>query len=88
MHGKSLAPDERKAAIRRVESELSLLYSDRLKLNRQKTDRDLSLRRLRTEFRRIQVEIERAEAQAKKDEVELRILEENIRLTKKRLVVL
>ncbi|MGB2791820.1 MAG: hypothetical protein IPJ67_02630 [Candidatus Moraniibacteriota bacterium] len=86
IHGKALSPDERKAAIRRVESDLSLFYSDRLKLNRQKTDRDLALRKLRTELRRIQVEIERAEIQAKKDEVELRTLEENIRLAKKRLV--
>ncbi len=88
LHGKTLSPDERKAAIRRVESDLSLLYSDRLKLNRQKTDRDLALRKLRTELRRVQVEIERAEAEEKKDERELRTLEENIRLAKKRLVVL
>ena len=87
-HGKTLSPDERKAAIRRVESDLSILYSERLKLNRQKSDRDMALRKLRTELRRIQIEIERAEAQAKKDEVELRTLEENIRLAKKRLITL
>lgn len=88
MHGKTLSPNERKAAIRRVESDLSLLYSDRLKLERQKTDRDLALRKLQTELRRIQVEIERAEAQGKKDDAELRTIEESIRLAKKRLVVL
>ncbi len=86
IHGKTLSSNERKATIRRVESDLSLLYSARLKLNRQKTDRDLALRKLRMELRRIQVEIEHAEIQAKKDEVELRTIEENIRLAKKRLV--
>jgi hypothetical protein len=87
-HGKTLSLAERKVAIHRVESDLSLLYSERLKFNRQKTDRDLELRKLRGELRRIEVEIERAEAQAKKDDVELRTIEENIRLAKKRLVIL
>jgi len=86
--GKTPSFDERKAAIRRVESDLSILYSDRLKLNRQKSDRDLALRKLRTELRRVQIEIERAEAGAKKDDVDFRTIEENIRLAKKRLVTL
>lgn len=88
VHGKTLSPSERKAAIRRVESDLSILYSERLKLERRKTDRDLALRKLRTELRRVQVDIERAEAEEKKDERELRSIEESIRLAKKRLVVL
>ena len=88
VHGKTSSPEERKAAIRRVESDLSLLYSDRLKLNRQKTDRELSLRKLQSELRRIQVEMERTEIQEKKDDADLRALEENIRLAKKRLALL
>lgn len=87
-HGKILSLAERKAAIRRVETELSILSSERLKLNRQKTDRDLELRKARDQRRRLDVEIENLEKQAKKDEVNLRDVEENIRLAKKRLVVL
>jgi hypothetical protein len=87
-HGKTPSPVERKAAIRRVESDLSILYSERLKLGRQKTDRDLELRKLREQLRRIQVDIEKSTVQAKKDDSELRTIEENIRLAKKRLVIL
>lgn len=87
-HGKTLSDTERKAAIRRVESDLSMLFSDRLKLMRRKTDCDLALRKLKDERRRLDIEMENLESQAKKDETELRTVEENIRLAKKRLVTL
>lgn len=87
-HGKTLLYAERKAAIHRVETDLSILSSERLKLARQKTDRDLELRKVRDQRRRLDVEIENLEKQAKKDEVNLRDVEENIRLAKKRLVTL
>lgn len=87
-HGKTLSDTERKALIRRIESELSILYSERMKLNRRKTDRDLELRKLRSEVRRVEVEIENLEKESKKHDVELRAIEENIRLSKKRLVML
>ncbi len=87
-HGKTPSDAERKAKVRRIESDLSILSSDRLKLVRRKTDRDLELRKLKEQRRRLDVEIETAEAQAKKDDVELRTVEENIRLAKKRLSTL
>lgn len=87
-HGKTLSDAERKALVRRVESELSILYSERLKLNRRKTDRDLELRKLRSELRRVEVEIENLEKESKKHDTELRTVEENIRLSKKRLITL
>jgi len=87
-HGKTLSDAERKVKVRRIESDLSILSSDRLKLVRRKTDRDLELRKLKEQRRRLDVEIETAEAQAKKDDVELRTVEENIRLAKKRLSTL
>ncbi len=87
-HGKTLSDAERKAAVRRVESDLSILYSDRLKLARQKTDRDLELRKLKEGRRRLDVEIENFEKQAKKDEADFRTVEEDIRLAKKRLVTM
>jgi hypothetical protein len=87
-HGKTLSDVERRAAIRRVESDLSILYSDRLKLTRRKTDRDLALRKLKDQRRRLDIEIENIEKEVKKDEVESRTVEEDIRLAKKRLVTL
>ena len=87
-HGKTLSDAERKAAIRRVESDLSILFSDRLKLARQKTDRDLALRKLKDQRRSLDIEIEDLEKQAKKDEADLRTIEEDIRLAKKRLVTM
>ncbi len=87
-HGKTLSDAERKVAIHRVESDLSILFSDRLKLNRRKTDQDLALRKLKDQRRRLDIEIEDLEKNVKKDEVELRTVEEDIRLAKKRLVML
>lgn len=87
-HGKVRSDAERKAAIRRAESELSLLSSDRLKVERRTSDRNLLLRKSREDLRRIQGDIERLEREAKKDETELRTIEENIRFAKKRLVTL
>lgn len=88
LHGKSLSEDERRRAIHRIESDLSLLYSDRLKLVRQKSERDLGLRKLRDQFRKIQMEIEEDELKAKKEASALQTLEEDIRFTKKRLTAL
>ncbi len=87
-HGKTLSDAERKAAIRRVESDLSILYSDRLKITRRKTDRDLALRKLKNERRRLDIEIENLEKEAAKDESNSHIVEEDIRLAKKRLVTM
>lgn len=87
-HGKTLSDAERRAAIRRVESDISILYSDRLKFTRRKTDRDLALRKLKDQRRRLDIEIENIEKEVKKDEVESRMVEEDIRLAKKRLVTL
>ena len=87
-HGKVLTDAERKAMIRRIESDLAILQGDRLKLGRKKDDRDLALRKLRVELRRIQMEIEQFERETKKDEADIHSLEEEIRLTKKRLVSL
>ncbi|QQS21293.1 MAG: hypothetical protein IPL87_02110 [Candidatus Moraniibacteriota bacterium] len=65
-HGKVRSDAERKAAIRRAESELSLLSSDRLKVERRTSDRNLLLRKSREDLRRIQGDIERLEREAKK----------------------
>lgn len=87
-HGKTLSDAERKAAIHRVESDLSIFYSDRLKIARRKTDRDLELRKLKDQRRRLDVEIENLEKETKKEESTLHLLEEDIRLAKKRLVTM
>lgn len=87
-HGKVRSEAERKSSVRRAESELSILYSDRLKLTRRKTERDLAIRKMKDELRRVQESLKQLETEAKRDEIELRAIEEDVRLAKKRLVTL
>ncbi len=88
VHGKIRSDAERKAQVRRIESDLAILSSDRMKLLRQKTDRELLLRKLKDQLRRVQVEIEATEVQTKKDATSMMMLEEEIRLTKKKFLSL
>lgn len=88
MHGKTLSDAERKAMIRRLETELSILYSEELKLKRERDDHELDLRKLRDTLKRVTFDIKDAEARAKKREAEVRTVEENIRQMKRRINLL
>lgn len=88
MHGKTLSDAERRAMIRRLETELSILYSEELKLKRERDEHELELRKLRDSLKRITFDIKDSETRAKKRETELRTVEENIRTVKKRINLL
>lgn len=88
MHGKTLSDAERRAMVRRLETELSILYSEELKLKRERDEHELEVRKLRDALKRITFDMKDAETRAKKREVEVRTVEENIRQVKRRINLL
>lgn len=85
VHGKTLSDAERRAMIHRLETELSILYSEDLKLKRERDEHELEVRKLRDALKRITFDMKDAEARAKKRETEMRVVEENIRQVKRRI---
>ncbi len=86
--GKSLTPDEKRAALRRVQADMAIYQSDVKGIERDLQAIDLAVRDLERKFRALDIEIKTRKQEKTKKERDLFEVNEQLRLLKKKINLL